>query len=58
MAVDPRMKAVALEIKDSQLTPLRSTVLNAFALALIAERDDDAAGVYKWLNAALKQEAK
>jgi hypothetical protein len=52
------MKAVALEIKDSQLTPLRSTVLNAFALALIAERDDDAAGVFKWLTAALKQEAK
>jgi hypothetical protein len=52
------MKAVALEIKDSQLTPLRSTVLNAFALALIAERDDNAAGVFKWLTAALKQEAK
>jgi hypothetical protein len=52
------MKAVALEIKESELTPLRSAVLNAFALALIAERDDDTAGATRRLNIALKQEAR
>ena len=58
MALDPRMKAVRLEIEESQLTPLRSAALNAFALALIAERDDDTDGATRRLNIALKQEAR
>jgi hypothetical protein len=58
MAVDSRLTTVKEEIKESQLTPLPPMALNAFALALIAERDDNAAGVFKWLTTALKQEAK
>ena len=58
MAIDARLAPVREEIKESQLAPLPSRSLNAFALALIAERDDDATGVTKWLDIAIKYEAK
>jgi len=58
MAVDPRMKQVKLEVAESQLTPLTSMALSAFAKSLIAERDGDATEANRWLTTALKQEAK
>tara|TARA_R110000765_G_scaffold226092_1_gene330015 strand:- start:170 stop:355 length:186 start_codon:yes stop_codon:yes gene_type:complete len=55
---DERMKEIKLEIAESQLTPLVNMALSAFAKSLIAERDGDATGSTRWLNTALKQEAK
>ncbi len=59
MAVDPRMEQVRLEVKESQLTPLPNAMtLSAFAKSLIAESDGDTTKANKWLDTALKQEAK